>query len=64
MIVRTYKKHNRNFDLDNTTIKFIQDGFVESGLLVDDNYKILKKITLVGGIDKENPRTEIVIKIL
>ena len=62
--VTTYRKINREFDLDNTTIKFIQDGFVESGLLVDDNYKILKKLTLMGGIDKENPRTEIIIKIL
>lgn len=64
MLVTTYKKYNRNFDLDNTTIKFIQDGFVESGLLIDDNYKILKKITLMGGIDKENPRTEIIINVL
>lgn len=62
--VRTYRKINREFDLDNTTIKFIQDGFVESGFLVDDNYKIMKKLTLIGGIDKQNPRTEIVVKIL
>ena len=64
MEVRTYRKINRAFDLDNTTIKFIQDGFVESGFLADDNHRILKKITLMGGIDKENPRTEIVIKII
>ena len=64
MEVITYRKINRAFDLDNTTIKFIQDGFVESGFLLDDNYKILKKLTLVGGVDKENPRTEIVLKIL
>ena len=57
--VTTYRRMNRNFDLDNTTIKFIQDGLVESGFLVDDNYKILKKLTLMGGVDKENPRTEI-----
>lgn len=61
--VYTYRKMNRNFDLDNTTIKFIQDGFVESGFLVDDNYKIMKKLTLMGGVDKEHPRTEIVVKI-
>ena len=62
--VYTYRRINRAFDLDNTTIKFIQDGFVESGFLVDDNYKIMKKLTLVGGVDKEYPRTEIVIKII
>lgn len=62
MEVCTYRKINKDFDLDNTTIKFIQDGFVESGFLLDDNYKILKKITLTGGIDKNNPRTEITIK--
>jgi hypothetical protein len=60
--VCTYRKVNRAFDLDNTTIKFIQDGFVEAGLLIDDNYKVLHKLTLTGGIDKNNPRTEIIIK--
>lgn len=62
--VTTYRGTNRAFDLDNTTIKFIQDGFVESGFLVDDNYKILKKLTLMGGYDKEHPRTEILVRIL
>ena len=63
MEVYTYRKINREFDLDNTTIKFIQDGLVESGFLIDDNYKILRKLTLMGGVDKENPRTEIIVKI-
>ena len=62
--VTTYRKINREFDLDNTTIKFIQDGLVESGFLVDDNYKVLKKLVLTGGIDKNNPRTEIIVRIL
>lgn len=61
--VTTYRKINRKFDLDNSTIKFIQDGFVESGFLIDDNYTILKKLTLMGGIDKDNPRTEIKVII-
>lgn len=62
--VTTYRETNRAFDLDNTTIKFIQDGLVESGFLIDDNYKILKKLTLMGGYDKEHPRTEILVKVL
>ena len=62
--VRTYRKINREFDLDNTTIKFIQDGLVESEFLVDDNYKVLKKLVLTGGVDKNNPRTEIIVRIL
>jgi len=64
MEVTTYRGYNRKFDLDNTTIKFIADGFVEAGFLVDDNYTILKKLTLMGGYDKNNPRTEIKVKIL
>lgn len=61
MEIVTYKKTAHSFDLDNTTIKFIQDGFVESKLLVDDNYKVVKKMILMGGYDKSNPRTEIKI---
>ena len=64
MEVMTYRGLNRKFDLDNTTIKFISDGFVESGFLTDDNYTVLQKLTLMGGVDKENPRTEIKVKIL
>lgn len=64
MEVMTYRGFNRKFDLDNTTIKFIADGFVESGLLEDDNYTVVQKLTLMGGVDKENPRTEIKIKLI
>lgn len=55
----TYYPTNRRHDLDNYTPKFINDGLVESGFLIDDDSKHLRKITLLCGVDKENPRTEI-----
>lgn len=36
----------------------------ESGFLVDDDSKHLTALTLEVGIDKENPRTEIKVKIV
>lgn len=51
----------RRADNDNMTPKFINDGLVESGFLVDDDYKHLTKIILGCDYDKNNPRTEIVV---
>lgn len=70
MIERCKIKHTifyptrRRHDVDNTTPKFILDGFVESGMIVDDDYLHITELTLRCGIDKENPRTEIEITIL
>lgn len=50
-------------DVDNTVPKFILDGFVEGGLIIDDNYLHLESITLKCGYSKENPRTEIYIYV-
>ena len=57
---------NRRFDLDNTvmTIKLLADSFTETGFIVDDNSNNLVKLTITGTVDKENPRTEIIIKVL
>lgn len=60
----TYFETNRRHDVDNTTPKFILDGMAESGFLVDDDSKHLTALTLEVGIDKENPRTEIKVKIV
>ena len=57
-----YMPTQRKFDLDNMTPKFINDGFVEAGLFVDDNITCITQIILQGGFDKNNPRTEILIK--
>jgi len=60
----TYFKTNRRHDLDNISPKFILDGFVEAGLIVDDDYKHIESLTIKCGIDKENPRMEFLIEIL
>ena len=60
----TYFKTNRRHDLDNISPKFILDGFVEAGLIVDDDYKHIDSLTIKCGIDKENPRMEFLIEIL
>lgn len=57
----TYYKTNRRHDVDAGTPKFILDGFVDSGLIVDDDSKHIKSLTLECYVDKENPRTEIEI---
>lgn len=60
----TYFKTNRRHDVDNTVPKFILDGLAESGFIVDDDSDHLISLTLQCGVDKENPRTEIEVKIL
>ena len=54
----------RRIDPDNICPKFLLDAFTESGFIVDDDSKHLKKLILGADYDKDNPRTEIVIKIL
>lgn len=58
-----YYKTNRRHDVDNSTPKFILDGLSESGFIIDDDSTHLTKITLQCGVDKDNPRTEILVKI-
>lgn len=52
----------RRIDPDNTCPKFLLDAFTESGFIVDDDSKHLHSLTLQCDYDKDNPRTEIVIK--
>ena len=59
-----YYSTNRSHDPDNSTPKFILDGLVESGMIVDDDSKHVKKLILMCDVDTNNPRTELVIKIL
>lgn len=58
-----YYPNNRRHDIDNTVPKFILDGLVESGMIVDDDHLHITKLTLSCGVDIERPRTEIKIKI-
>jgi Holliday junction resolvase RusA-like endonuclease len=61
--MRTYFDSNRRHDVDNTVPKFILDGLVESGLIVDDNCGHLISLRLWCGVDKGDPRTEIEVLV-
>ena len=61
---RVFYPTNRRHDTDNTVPKFILDGLVESGLIVDDDCKHIKRLVLECDIDKEYPRTELMITII
>jgi hypothetical protein len=56
--VINYFKDKRVRDLDNVTIKFFQDGFVNSGFIVKDDYLHIESLTLRGRVDKNHCRTE------
>lgn len=55
----TYYKPGHRHDVDNSVPKMILDGFIEAGLLVDDDSKHLNSLKLMCAYDKDNPRTEI-----
>ncbi len=59
-----YYPNNRRHDIDNSTPKFILDGLVESGMVLDDDCKHITKLTLECKIDIQNPRTELLITLL
>jgi hypothetical protein len=58
----SYFKTKIRKDVDNTCPKFILDGMVESGLIIDDDSLHVESITLRCGYDKLRPRTEIYIE--
>ena len=58
-----YYPNNRRHDNDNSVPKFIIDGLVESGMIVDDDSLHLTKLTLQCKTDLEHPRTELLISI-
>lgn len=59
IVITVFFNVKRRHDVDNQVPKFILDGFTDSGLIVDDDEKHLRSLTLKTGYDKENPRTEI-----
>lgn len=59
-----YYPNHRRHDVDNSTPKFILDGLVQSGMIVDDDSEHLTKLTLECKVSVEHPRTEIKVKIL
>ena len=61
--VKTFYKTNRRHDVDNSVVKFILDGFAESGFIIDDDSKHVQSLLLECFVDKDNPRTEFTIII-
>lgn len=61
---KIYYPNHRRHDVDNSTPKFILDGLVESGMVVDDDSSHITKLTLECDVDAKNPRTELQIKIM
>lgn len=63
---RVFGETKSKRDLDNLAggIKFLNDGlFVKSKMYIDDNYKHINPLIIVGDYDKKNPRTEIRISL-
>lgn len=60
----TYNGTRHRFDPDNSVPKFILDGMTEAGMIVDDDGKHLHSLTLIVDYDKDNPRTEIIVKTI
>ena len=58
-----YYPTNRRHDTDNSTPKFLLDGLVESGMIVDDDSKHLRRLTLECNVDESHPRTELYITV-
>ena len=59
-----YFPTHRRHDVDNSVPKFILDGLVESGMIVDDDSEHIKLLTMRCLIDTEHPRTELLIHII
>lgn len=58
-----YFPNHRRHDPDNYTPKFMMDGLVASGMLVDDDSEHVTKLTLQCFTDTEHPRTELLFKL-
>lgn len=54
-----YYLTQRRHDVDNSCPKFIIDGLIESGFIVDDDIDHITKLTLACQVDKKWPRTVI-----
>lgn len=59
MILTFFFPDNRKTDLSNKC-ESVMDLLVDCGILLDDNWFVVDKLTLVaGGVDKKNPRVDI-----
>lgn len=64
MAFTIYMPTKRRSDPDNISPKFILDGFTDVGFIKDDDGEHLKALTLKTDYDKDEPRTEIVVRTI
>lgn len=57
-----YFKTKHRHDKDNYTPKFILDGLVKAGIILDDSDKIIGQTEIIFDYDKDNPRTKVMIE--
>lgn len=56
-----YFPDKRKRDPDNYSGKFLLDGLTKAGIIKDDSFDNID-LALAGRVDRENPRTEIMVK--
>lgn len=63
-IVYHWYEHNKRRDKDNVAFakKFIQDALVKAGVLANDGWQEIVSFEDSFGIDKDNPRVEVIIE--
>lgn len=65
LIYKVYMPTRRAYDVSNICTvhsKFFLDAFVEASKIQDDNYNFIPiEVNMFGGLDKENPRVDILI---
>ena len=52
---------SRRRDPDNYSGKLILDGLTKAGVIKDDDFDHIELVIRKGGVDKDNPRTEVEI---
>ncbi len=48
-------------DVDNFSVKLVNDALVKCKMLNDDDHRILSSVIVTAAVDYKNPRTEIII---
>ena len=61
MSLTYYFQDSRRRDPDNYAGKLILDGLTKAGVIADDDFDHITLEIKKGGVDKENPRTEVEI---